>query len=53
VGLADGGWFDLADSMVELLRDLDGLEQSQAGLAQKMLRCPVSPVSTNGTDLRL
>lgn len=39
VGLADGGWFDLADSMVELLRALDGLEQSQAGLAQKMLRC--------------
>ena len=43
VGLADGGWFDLADSMVELLRDLDGLEQSQAGLAQKMLRCPDRP----------
>lgn len=39
VGLADGGWFDLADSMVELLRALDGLEQPHAALARKMLRC--------------
>lgn len=39
VGLADGGWFDLADSMVELLRALDGLQQPHAALARKMLRC--------------
>jgi hypothetical protein len=39
VGLADGGWFDLADSMVELLRALDGLAQPYAALARKMLRC--------------
>lgn len=43
VGLAEGGWFDLADTMVELLKVLDRLEQSQATLARSMLRCADRP----------
>lgn len=43
VGLADGGWFNLADTVVELLEALDGLEQQQAMLARSVLRCADRP----------
>jgi hypothetical protein len=39
VGLADGGWFALADPIVALLQVMDGLDKLQAELAKSTLRC--------------